>query len=221
MLTFACADPNPEQGSDHHKRWCYHSRQARAGPSCRKDGNSNPPLPACAICSFCFFPSSWQFVELSKAQDAEAGDGTTSVVVIAGSLLTAAQNLLERGYHPTLVSEAFLKCSKKAQEIMREMAIPVELNDRESLLKSAVTSLNSKVRCYPLNGPFNAGPNLNFRATLCLHRSCLKMPICWHPSPLMPSSRSLIPRPRPTSISQTSRYPLVRVECFITHENGG
>jgi T-complex protein 1 subunit delta len=67
------------------------------------------------------------------------------VVVIAGSLLTAAQNLLERGYHPTLVSEAFLKSSKKAQEIMREMAIPVELNDRESLLKSAVTSLNSKV----------------------------------------------------------------------------
>jgi T-complex protein 1 subunit delta len=101
-------------------------------------------------------------VELSKAQDAEAGDGTTSVVVIAGSLLTAAQNLLERGYHPTLVSEAFLKSSKKAQEIMREMAIPVELNDRESLLKSAVTSLNSKVRCNPLNGSFNAGPNLNF-----------------------------------------------------------
>jgi T-complex protein 1 subunit delta len=90
-------------------------------------------------------PAAKMFVELSKAQDAEAGDGTTSVVVIAGSLLTAAQNLLERGYHPTLVSEAFLKSSKKAQEIMREMAIPVELNDRESLLKSAVTSLNSKV----------------------------------------------------------------------------
>jgi T-complex protein 1 subunit delta len=96
-------------------------------------------------------------VELSKAQDAEAGDGTTSVVVIAGSLLTAAQNLLERGYHPTLVSEAFLKASKKAQEIMREMAIPVELNDRESLLKSAVTSLNSKVQllaCPSITGAF-------------------------------------------------------------------
>ena len=36
-------------------------------------------------------------MELSKAQDVEAGDGTTSVVVIAGSLLNAAQRLLERG----------------------------------------------------------------------------------------------------------------------------
>jgi len=124
-------------------------------------------------------PAAKMFVELSKAQDAEAGDGTTSVVVIAGSLLTAAQNLLERGYHPTLVSEAFLKSSKKAQEIMREMAIPVELNDRESLLKSAVTSLNSKV----------VSQNANLLAPIAVDAS----------------SRSLIPRPRPTSISQTSR----------------
>ncbi len=38
-----------------------------------------------------------QLVELSKAQDIEAGDGTTSVVVIAGSLLNTSQNLLEKG----------------------------------------------------------------------------------------------------------------------------
>lgn len=113
------------------------------------------PSIACLCHLFILVFPSWQFVELSKAQDAEAGDGTTSVVVIAGSLLTAAQNLLERGYHPTLVSEAFLKSSKKAQEIMREMAIPVELNDRESLLKSAVTSLNSKVRFNPFEWLFN------------------------------------------------------------------
>jgi len=36
-------------------------------------------------------------VELSKAQDIEAGDGTTTVVIIAGSLLNAAQNLLVKG----------------------------------------------------------------------------------------------------------------------------
>lgn len=39
----------------------------------------------------------FQLVELSKAQDVEAGDGTTTVVIIAGSLLNAAQNLLVKG----------------------------------------------------------------------------------------------------------------------------
>ena len=38
-----------------------------------------------------------QLVELSKAQDIEAGDGTTTVVVIAGSLLSASAKLLEKG----------------------------------------------------------------------------------------------------------------------------
>ena len=36
-------------------------------------------------------------MELSKAQDIEAGDGTTTVVVIAGSLLSASAKLLEKG----------------------------------------------------------------------------------------------------------------------------
>jgi T-complex protein 1 subunit delta len=48
-------------------------------------------------------------VELSKAQDVEAGDGTTSVVVLAGSFLEAAQKLLEKGIHPTVISESFQK----------------------------------------------------------------------------------------------------------------
>lgn len=38
-----------------------------------------------------------KMVELSKAQDIEAGDGTTSVAVIAGSLLDACAKLLQRG----------------------------------------------------------------------------------------------------------------------------
>lgn len=46
-------------------------------------------------------------VEISKAQDIEAGDGTTSVVVIAGSLLKSCSNLLERGIHPTTISEGY------------------------------------------------------------------------------------------------------------------
>ena len=84
-------------------------------------------------------------VELSKAQDVEAGDGTTSVVVIAGSLLGAAQRLLERGIHPTIISESFQKAAIKAAEILNEMSTPIDLGDRELLLKIATTSLSSKV----------------------------------------------------------------------------
>lgn len=90
-------------------------------------------------------PVAKMLVELSKAQDVEAGDGTTSVVVIAGSLLSAAQKLLDKGIHPTIISESFQKASTKACEILTSMSIPIDLNDREQLIKCATTSLSSKV----------------------------------------------------------------------------
>lgn len=90
-------------------------------------------------------PAAKMLVELSKAQDIEAGDGTTSVVVLAGSLLEAADKLLKRGIHPTAISESFQKAAVKAIEILEGLAIPVNLDDRETLIKVASTSLNSKV----------------------------------------------------------------------------
>merc|ERR1712079_892494 len=90
-------------------------------------------------------PAAKMLVELSKAQDIEAGDGTTSVVVICGSLLEAADRLLKKGIHPTSISEAFQKAAVKSVEILTAMAKPVELGDRDKLLQSANTSLNSKV----------------------------------------------------------------------------
>merc|ERR1712142_151507 len=58
-------------------------------------------------------PAAKMLVELSKAQDIEAGDGTTSVVVLAGSLLEAASRLLEKGLHPTTISDAFQEAALK------------------------------------------------------------------------------------------------------------
>ncbi|KAJ3374329.1 T-complex protein 1 subunit delta [Allomyces arbusculus] len=90
-------------------------------------------------------PAARMLVDLSAAQDVEAGDGTTSVVVIAGSLLVAAEKMLTMGIHPTVVAESFLAAAAKAVEVLTGMAIPVDLADRESLLKAASTSLNSKI----------------------------------------------------------------------------
>jgi len=90
-------------------------------------------------------PTAKMMVELSKAQDVEAGDGTTSVVVIAGALLQAAEKLLSKGIHPQTITEAFLLASEKAEEVLEAIATPVDLGNREQLLQSARTSLNSKV----------------------------------------------------------------------------
>lgn len=92
-----------------------------------------------------FHPAARMLVELSKAQDIEAGDGTTSVVVLCGSLLDAARKLLLRGIHPTTISEAFQIAQAKACEILQSISVPIKLSDRESLIKMASTSLNSKV----------------------------------------------------------------------------
>ncbi|CAO2640811.1 T-complex protein 1 subunit delta [Lemmus lemmus] len=90
-------------------------------------------------------PAARMLVELSKAQDIEAGDGTTSVVIIAGSLLDSCTKLLQKGIHPTIISESFQKALEKGLEILTGMSRPVQLSDRETLLNSATTSLNSKV----------------------------------------------------------------------------
>ncbi|OMP10776.1 Chaperonin Cpn60/TCP-1 [Corchorus olitorius] len=90
-------------------------------------------------------PAAKMLVELSKSQDAAAGDGTTTVVVIAGALLKQCLSLLSNGIHPTVISDSLHKASNKAVDVLTAMAVPLELSDRESLIKSASTSLNSKV----------------------------------------------------------------------------
>lgn len=56
-------------------------------------------------------------MDLSKAQDVEAGDGTTTVVVIAGALLTAAMELLNKSIHPAIIAEAFFAAQTEATEV--------------------------------------------------------------------------------------------------------
>jgi T-complex protein 1 subunit delta len=90
-------------------------------------------------------PAAKMLVELSHAQDIEAGDGTTSVVVIAGSLLGAADKLLEKGIHPTAISDAFQRAAVAAVDVLEDMSIPISLSDRPALLKAAATSLSSKI----------------------------------------------------------------------------
>jgi len=90
-------------------------------------------------------PAAKMLVDLSKAQDVEAGDGTTSVVIIAGALLTAARYLLNKGIHPAIISDSWLIAQKKCSQFLRKMAIPVDLSQKAPLIEAAITSLSSKV----------------------------------------------------------------------------
>merc|ERR1712093_377878 len=72
-------------------------------------------------------PAARMLVELSRAQDTEAGDGTTTVVVMAGSLLNSARGLLTK-LHPNVISRSFRMASDHAIEILESMASPIDLS---------------------------------------------------------------------------------------------
>lgn len=63
--------------------------------------------------------------------------------------------MLQKGMHPTIIAEAFLKASAKAVEYLTEISQPIDLSDKQSLLRAATTSLNSKVRKYKYRFSYN------------------------------------------------------------------
>jgi thermosome len=89
-------------------------------------------------------PAAKMLVEVAKAQDNEVGDGTTTAAVLAGELLSKAEELLDQNIHPTIIIEGFKKASEKAREVLEKMALPVSINDEERLMDVAITSMGSK-----------------------------------------------------------------------------
>ncbi|MEL9990696.1 MAG: thermosome subunit beta [Thermoproteus sp.] len=84
-------------------------------------------------------------VEIAKSQEEEAGDGTTTAVVLAGALLDEAEKLLEKNIHPTVVVSGFKKALDVAVETLRKVAVPVNRNDAETLKRIAITSMGGKI----------------------------------------------------------------------------
>jgi len=90
-------------------------------------------------------PTAKMLVETSKAQDIAAGDGTTSVVVLAGALLGQAQVLLDKNISPTVIADGFTEACNEAQKVVSDLEQTVELTNREALIQNCITSLSSKV----------------------------------------------------------------------------
>uniref|UniRef100_A0A6I8QN47 T-complex protein 1 subunit epsilon n=1 Tax=Xenopus tropicalis TaxID=8364 RepID=A0A6I8QN47_XENTR len=91
-------------------------------------------------------------VELSKSQDDEIGDGTTGVVVLAGALLEQAEQLLDRGIHPIRIADGYEQAARIAVEHLDKISdsFPVDPENLEPLIRTAMTTLGSKVinRCH-------------------------------------------------------------------------
>jgi len=90
-------------------------------------------------------PAAKMMVEISKTIDTEVGDGTTSSVIFAGALLEKAEKLLEKDVHSTVIIDGYEAASTKALELLGELAKVIKPDDRESLIKIAKTSMQSKL----------------------------------------------------------------------------
>ncbi|HDQ06507.1 MAG TPA: thermosome subunit [Candidatus Bathyarchaeota archaeon] len=90
-------------------------------------------------------PAAKMMVEVAKTQDDEVGDGTTSSVIIAGELLSQAEDLIDKNVHPTIIIDGYRKAANKALETLEKIAIAVNPDDKTSLKKIAMTAMGSKL----------------------------------------------------------------------------
>ena len=90
-------------------------------------------------------PAGKIMVEVAKAQDEEAGDGTTTATVLAGELLGNAERLLDQEIHPSIIIKGYRMAAEKAVELLDEIGDKVDINDEEILKKIAKTSMTSKI----------------------------------------------------------------------------
>ncbi len=89
-------------------------------------------------------PAAKMLVEVAKTQDQEAGDGTTTAVILTGELLKRAESLIEQNIHPTIISQGYRLASQKALEMLDQIAQPIKIEDHAMLKEIAETAMGSK-----------------------------------------------------------------------------
>jgi thermosome len=90
-------------------------------------------------------PAAKMMVEISKTTDQEVGDGTTSSVILAGSLLEKAEELISKDVHPTIIVDGYRKALVKALKLLANVSVKVKQSDRDCLIKVSNTSMLTKL----------------------------------------------------------------------------
>jgi len=89
-------------------------------------------------------PAAKSVIELSRTQDEEVGDGTTSVVILAGELLSVAEPFLTKNLHPRHIVDAYYKVLEDALDLLKKRAINLDLNNRKQILDLVRSTLGTK-----------------------------------------------------------------------------
>lgn len=92
-------------------------------------------------------PAAKSMIELARAQDEEVGDGTTSVIILAGQMLSIAEPFLLKEVHPTILVNAYYKALDDAIKISEQIATKVDLNDEEQVHTIIKSCLGTKFAC--------------------------------------------------------------------------
>ena len=89
-------------------------------------------------------PAAKSMIELSRTQDEEVGDGTTSVIILAGELLSVAQPFLERNMHPRVIVSAYIRALDSAIAVMDRACLPLDTSDRSAMMALVRSCLGTK-----------------------------------------------------------------------------
>ncbi len=89
-------------------------------------------------------PAAKMMVEISKTQEAEVGDGTTTAVMLAGKLLENAEKLLDMKIHPSVITKGYAIASDKAREFLQDLSVEVGVGDEEVLKNIVMTAMTGK-----------------------------------------------------------------------------
>lgn len=91
-------------------------------------------------------PAARILVDIARSQDAEVGDGTTGVVVLAGEILKEVKEHVEQGVSSQVIIKALRRASQLAINKVKEIAVSTnDTNRRETLTKLAATAMTSKL----------------------------------------------------------------------------
>eukprot|EP00667_Euglena_gracilis_P007181 EG_transcript_7252 len=90
-------------------------------------------------------PAAKHMIELSRAQDEEVGDGTTSVIILAGEMLTMAQKYVEQNIHPLKIVQGFARALEDAVGFVGKVAVPIDLDNKVDMQRCVASCLGTKV----------------------------------------------------------------------------
>jgi T-complex protein 1 subunit gamma len=89
-------------------------------------------------------PAAKSMIELSRAQDEEVGDGTTSVIILSGEILATAEPLLARNFHPTIIVSGYCKALQKALETCKNISRTIDIDNIKELRELVTAAIGTK-----------------------------------------------------------------------------